>query len=280
MNFVMVVQARESFSCYILDTIGKIKLSGISWQGVASRSDQETIELIEAFGRRSDVLAVFGKNSEPVNAALAPLRDAGIHVLAFLSDLDPAVRSSYVGGDNRAGGKLAGFLIGRRLERDPMSAVALVTSRLGYRAWEDREIGFRSLLRGKFPQVRIIELVLERDSTSPDAAPDLASALAGGQHISAVYNVTGENETLTGALLEIPAAEKPLYVTHELDGASEPLLRSGVIDFLIVQKFENAVKNASRILFDALTGSAQPAKTDLVPTELLSRFNPEAGTPA
>src|SRR5215472_11423312 len=86
MNFVMVVQARESFSSYILDTIGKIKLSGISWQGVASRSDQETIELIEAFGWRSDVLAVFGKNSEPVNAALAPLRDAGIHVLAFLSD--------------------------------------------------------------------------------------------------------------------------------------------------------------------------------------------------
>jgi LacI family transcriptional regulator len=270
----MVVQARESFASYVLGAINGMNLKGVSWHAVASRSDQETLELIGTLGRASDVFALFGKNSEQVNAALAVLRDLGIHVLAFLSDLDPAVRSSYIGGDNRASGRLAALIIGRCLERGPQAAVALITSKLAYRAWEDREIGFRSLLRGRFPGVRIIEAITDNDSADA-SCDDLASALAGGRPIGAIYNVTGENQALTKALYEIPLSRRPLYITHELDGASEPLLRSGIIDFLIVQSLDAVIKIASRVLFDLRAGKAPIAKAQLVPTELLSKFNPE-----
>jgi hypothetical protein len=94
----MVIQTRESFASYILEAISGTNVKGVSWHAVASHSDGETLELIETLGRQSDVFALLGKNSEQVNAALAPLRVLGIHVLAFLSDLDPAVRSSYIGG--------------------------------------------------------------------------------------------------------------------------------------------------------------------------------------
>ena len=84
----MVVQARKSFAAYVLDAINGTNLKGVSWHAVASHSDQETLELIGTLGRASDVFALLGKNSEQVNAALAALRGLGIHVLAFLSDLD------------------------------------------------------------------------------------------------------------------------------------------------------------------------------------------------
>src|SRR6516164_748973 len=163
MRCAMVVQARESFASYVLEAINGMNLKSVSWHAVASHSDQETLELIGTLGRASDVFALLGKNSEQVNAALAALRGLGIHVLAFLSDLDPAVRSSYVGGDNRASGRLAAFIIGRCLERDSEGAVALITSKLAYRGWEDREIGFRSLLGRRFPGVRIIEAMVDKD---------------------------------------------------------------------------------------------------------------------
>src|SRR6516162_4348491 len=234
MRCAMVVQARESFASYVLEAINGMNLKGVSWHAVASHSDQETLELIGTLGRQSDVFALLGKNNEQVNTALAALRDLGIHVLAFLSDLDPEVRSSYIGGDNRAGGRLAALIVGRCLERDSEAAVALIASRLAYRSWEDREIGFRSLLRGRFPGVRIVEAMIDNDSADA-SCNDIVSVLAGGCRIGAIYNVSGENEMLTKALHEIPSSRRPLYITHELDGASEPLLRSGMIDFLIVQ---------------------------------------------
>jgi LacI family transcriptional regulator len=270
----MVVQARESFASYVLDTINGMDLKGVSWHAVASHSDQETLELIGTVGRASDVFALLGKNSEQVNTALAALRRLGIHVLAFLSDLDPAVRSSYIGGDNRASGRLAALIIGRCLERGSEAAVALITSKLAYRAWEDREIGFRSLLRARFPGVSIIETMIDNDSAD-ESCNSIGSALAGGRRVGAIYNVTGENQALAEALHEIPLSRRPLYITHELDGASEPLLRSGMIDFLIAQSLDAVIKMTSRVLFDLRAGNAPIAKAQLVPTELLSKFNPQ-----
>jgi len=270
----MVVHARESFASYVLDAINGMNLKGVSWYAVASHSDQETLELIGRLGRESDVFALLGKNSEEVSVALAGLRDVGIHVMAFLSDLDPAVRSSYIGGDNRAGGRLAAFIIGRCLERDSEAVAALITSKLAYRAWEDREIGFRSVLGGRFPGVKVIEVMIDHDLAGA-SCHDIASALAGGRTVGAIYNVTGENEVLTEAMNEIPLSRRPLYVTHELDRTSEPLLRSGMIDFLMVQSLDAVIKIASRVLIDLRAGNAPIAKAQLVPTELLSKFNPE-----
>jgi LacI family transcriptional regulator len=270
----MVVQARESFASYVLEAINGMNLKSVSWHAVASHSDQETLELIGTLGRQSDVFALLGKNNEQVNTALAALRDLGIHVLAFLSDLDPEVRSSYIGGDNRAGGRLAALIVGRCLEWDSEAAVALIASKLAYRSWEDREIGFRSLLRGRFPGVRIVEATIDNDSADA-SCNNIVSVLTGGCRIGAIYNVTGENEALTEALHEIPSSRRPLYITHELDGASEPLLRSGMIDFLIVQSINPVIKLASRVLFDLRAGKALISRAQLVPTELLSKFNPQ-----
>ena len=58
-------------------------------------------------------------------------------------------------------------------------------------------------------------------------------------------------------------------------GASEHLLRSGMIDFLIVQSLDAVIKLASRVLFDLRAGTELISRAQLVPTELLSKFNPQ-----
>ena len=113
---------------------------------------------------QSDVFALVGKNTERVKAALLKLRSEGVPVVALVSDLDASVRSTYIGSDNHAAGQLAGFIFGRSLERETGAQVAMVASKLAYRCWEDREIGFRSLLRQRFPQISIVEVVMQIDS--------------------------------------------------------------------------------------------------------------------
>jgi LacI family transcriptional regulator len=272
----MVVHARESLASRVLNAISGITAPAVSLHAVASRSDQETLELIGTLGRQADVFGLLGKSSQQVNVALAALRGFGIHVIAFLSDLDPGARSTYIGGDNRAAGQVAALIIGRCLERGAEAAVVLITSDLSYRAWEQREIGFRSLLRSRFSGIKIIEVMTRNDLAGPSCG-QLVAALRGIPVMGAIYNVTGENQAVAGALGEIPLSRRPLYITHELDGTSEPLLRSGMIDFLIVENLETAAEIASRMLIDLQSGNSPSGKAALVPIELLSRFNLDSG---
>jgi len=154
----IVVQAGAVFTRSVLDAVRRLtkkRVGGVSIDAVASQSDEETLELIETLGRQSEVFALLGKNTEPVKAALLELRSFGIPVIALGTDLDANVRSTYIGADNRAAGHLAGFIFGRCVEREFGAQVALIASDFSYRCWEDREIGFRSLLRRRFPQIEM-----------------------------------------------------------------------------------------------------------------------------
>jgi ABC-type sugar transport system substrate-binding protein len=161
----IVVQTNAVFARSVLDAVRRFckkGLHGISIHAVASESDEETFELIGTLRHQSDVFALLGKNTERLKAALLELRSLHIPVIALVSDLDPSVRTTYIGSDNRAAGQLAGFIFGRSLERELGAQVAIVACNLAYRCWEDREIGFRSLLRQRFPQISIVEVVMEK----------------------------------------------------------------------------------------------------------------------
>src|SRR5260370_3952286 len=166
----IVVQAGAVFTRSVLDAVHRFVekgFGGVSIHAVASQSDEETLELIGTLGQQSDAFALLGTNTARGKAALLELRCFGIPVIALVSDLDGNVRSTYVGGDNRAAGQLAAFIFGRCLERESGAQVAIVACNLSYRCWEDREIGFRSLLRRRFPQINIAEVVPTRHSPQP-----------------------------------------------------------------------------------------------------------------
>ena len=273
-RFAIVVQAGETFRRSVLETAQKMKdaeSSATILQVAASKSDEETIELIQTVGRDSDGLALVSKNIEPVKSALKELKGAGKSVVALVSDLDVTARNAYVGIDNRAAGQLAAFILGRCLERAGEAKVAVVVGYFSYLCQEDREIGFRSLLRQRFPRIEIVEVVKGEDSREATYEATLR-LFKNRRDIAGIYNVAGGNFGLAKAIEEAQLVQRPLYIAHEVNEITEPLLRTGVIDFLITQNIRSLVRLSRQVLIDLRLGVAAVRELNYVPVEAVSEF--------
>jgi LacI family transcriptional regulator len=273
-RFAIVVQAGETFRRSVLETVQKLQNaeSGAAiLQAAASSSDEETIELIQTVGRDSDGLALVSKNIEPVKSALKELRRAGKPVVALISDLDVTARNAYVGIDNRAAGQLAAFILGRCLERAGDAKVAVVVGYFSYLCQEDREIGFRSLLRQRFPQIEIVEVVKGEDSREATYEAALR-LLENRRDITGIYNVAGGNSGLAKAIEEAQLSQRPLYIAHEVNEITEPLLRKGVIDFLITQDIRSLVRLSRQVLIDLRLGVGSVRELNYLPVQAVSEF--------
>jgi len=273
-RFQAVVQAGETFTRSVLERVRKLSEAdggGSTLQALASRSDEETIELIRSAGRESDGLALVSKNIEPVKSALKELQGEGKPVVALVSDLDPTIRKAYVGIDNRAAGQLAAFILGRCLERAAEAKVAVVVGYFSYLCQEDREIGFRSLLRQRFPKIEIVEVIKGDDSR--EATYEAALRLFKQRRdIAGVYNVAGGNHGLARAIQEAQLEQRPLYITHEVNDVTEPLLRTGIIDFLISQNVEGLVRTSKQVLTDLTLGTGSVRELNYLPVQVVSEF--------
>jgi LacI family transcriptional regulator, galactose operon repressor len=273
-RFGMVLQAGETFVRSMLETVQKVteaESSAANLQAAASRSDEETIELIQTLGRNLDGIAVVSKNIEPIKSALKELRDARKSIVALVSDLDAAVRNAYVGIDNRAAGQLAAFILGRCLERVGEAKVAVVVGYFSYLCQEDREIGFRSLLRQRFPQIEIVEVIKGDDSREGTYAAALR-LLKDRRDIAGIYNVAGGNFGLARAIDEAGLDRRPLYIAHEVNEVTEPLLRTGVIDFLISQNIESLVRMTRQVLIDSSLNTGSVRELNYLPIQVVSEF--------
>ena len=273
-RFGIVIQAGETFRRSVLRTVQNVKddeRSTAILQAAASQSDEETIELIRKFGADSEGLALVSKNIDPVKSALKELQGAGKSVVALVSDLDATVRNAYVGIDNRAAGQLAAFILGRCLERAQGAKVAVVVGYFSYLCQEDREIGFRSLLRQRFPQIEIVEVIKGEDSR--EATYDAALRLFKNRRdIAGIYNVAGGNFGLARAINEARLDRRPLYITHEVNEVTEPLLRTGVIDFLISQSVESLVRMSRQVLIDLRLRTSSVRELNYLPVQVVSEF--------
>jgi LacI family transcriptional regulator len=281
-RFGIVVQAGQTFTRSVLDNVQKLKdaeNSAANLQGAASRSDEETIELLQTVGRDLDGIALVSKNIEPIKSALKELRDAGKNVVALVSDLDAAVRNAYVGIDNRAAGQLAAFILGRCLERAGEAKVAVVVGYFSYLCQEDREIGFRSLLRQRFPQIEIVEVIKGDDSREGTYAAAL-HLLKNRRDIAGIYNVAGGNFGLARAIEEAHPDRRPLYITHEVNEVTEPLMRTGVIDFLISQNIESLVRTSRQVLIDLSLNTGSVRELNYLPIQVISEFTLAPGAVA
>jgi LacI family transcriptional regulator len=209
--------------------------------------------------------------SAAAGTALKELQGAGKPVVALVSDLDPTVRNAYVGIDNRAAGQLAAFILGRCLERAEEAKVAVVVGYFSYLCQEDREIGFRSLLRQRFPQIEIVEVIKGDDSREATYEAALR-LLKSRKDIAGIYNVAGGNYGLARAINEAGIVRRPLYIAHEVNEVTEPLLRTGVIDFLITQNVEFLVRMNRQVLMELRLGSGPVRELNHLPVQVVSEF--------
>ena len=269
-----IIQSGQAFTESFLTAIEK-KQNGdrlLQVEGLGTTSDEEVVEAIKGWTGGLDGLAIVCKNIPLIIDELKRLRQAGKHVLALVSDLESSARSAYLGIDNRAAGNVAAYVMGRHLEERSGAEVAVVVGSFSYRCHEDREIGFRSIMRQKFESIEVLEVIKGKDSDEAtyDAARKLLQVKP---NIAGVYNVAGGNRGLAEALAELQRAHRPVYITHELNKVTEPLLRTQQIDYLIVQDVNEIVRRATQFMREIPSDDRQSYELEGIPFRLLTQFN-------
>ncbi|SMC93532.1 LacI family DNA-binding transcriptional regulator [Rhizobium sp. RU36D] len=190
-----------------------------------------------------------------VREAMRRLADRGVKIVTMVSDIQHTPRIGYVGVDNRAAGRLAGYMIGRFLPKDQPQKIALFAGSLAYRGHEEREMGFRHILSEEFPYLEIVDLREIRDDRIR-AYAESTSLLKRHLDLAGIYNIGGGNSGIGKALDECGRGREVVFVGHEVTEDTRLMLIKGTMDALIDQNPRVEARETISMLKAAIRGEA------------------------
>ena len=224
--------------------------------------------LLSCVEKKSSGVIVQAFDHPLVREAVERLRDAGIPVVSVLTSLPESAASGYVGLDNRAAGRTAGLLMGRLCRRP--GEIAVFWGGTSYRNHEEREIGFRAVIREEFPQ--LILLPDNRGYDDPKKNYDMARGLL-EEHpqLTGLYNVGGGNRGIEKALLESGRALDVTYIAFNLTPLTKNGLLNGTFDAIVHQDMARVAEGAINTLLGLLKNL--PVALTPIPLEIVMREN-------
>ena len=203
-----------------------------------------------------------------VRDAVSRLAVDGIPSLALMSDLDGSEIIAYVGTDNRSAGRTAGVLMGRFTRRP--GKVAILWGGQLYRSHEEREIGFRSVVRSEFDHLETLDLVCGRDDAKNNHAQVL-SVLDRHDDVVGIYSVGGGNRGVVQALVERGRALDVVLIGHNLTATTQRFLLDGSMDAVVHQDMALAARLAVATLVGHRAQRRVPVQR--LPVEIVLREN-------
>jgi LacI family transcriptional regulator len=198
-------------------------------------------------------IGVIALDHPTVREAIRSLAAHNVKVVTLASDILHVPRVAYVGIDNRAAGRLAGYLLSRFMGPQRRGKVALFAGSLSYRGHQEREMGFRHILAEEFPDFRIVELREMQDDLHM-AYAEASALLDRHPDLMGLYNVGAGNSGLARALKERKLDRKVVFVGHEATEGTKELLLDGTIDAVIDQNPRVEAREALNILCHAVRG--------------------------
>ena len=202
----------------------------------------------------SRAVGVIALDHPVVREALRQLRNSGTIVFTMISDISNVPREGYVGIDNRAAGRLSGYLLGRLLPKTP-AKLALFAGSLSYRGHEEREMGFRHILRESYPNLSVVELREVHDDD--DAAyKEARTLLQQYPDLAGIYNIGAGNRGISKALEESGRDQRIVFIGHELTDHTRRFLLSGTMDAVIDQNPRVEAREAIDQLARAVRGDS------------------------
>lgn len=247
------------------NTFIKMLHNQLASQAAARHGLDVRIHTIEGFN--PDALALALKQLDPdtqgvgvialdhptVREAIRTLSARGVKVVTLASDILHVPRIAYVGIDNRASGRLAGYVLGRFLGSREEKKVALFAGSLSYRGHEEREMGFRHVLAEDFPNLRIVEL-REMHDDREQAFREASLLLRKHEGIAAIYNIGAGNTGIARALKESGRERDIVFIGHEATEVNKALLLDGTLDAVIDQNPRVEAREALDILTHSVRG--------------------------
>ena len=202
---------------------------------------------------RADGVGIIALDHPTVREAVRRLSNAGVKVVTLASDILHVPRIAYVGIDNRAAGRLAGYVLGRFLGASAARKVALFAGSLSYRGHEEREMGFRNIVKEEFPNLEVVAL-REMQDDEETAFAEAAQLLQRHEDLEGIYNIGAGNEGIARALKAYPSRGCIVYIAHELTPHNRACLLDGTIDAVIDQNPRVEAREALNVLIQSING--------------------------
>ncbi len=217
--------------------------------------------LINSRSRECEGIILVSRDEAKVNRAVRTAVDRGVPVICLTTDLPNSRRTAYVGVDQVSTGATAAWLMGKMLP-EKFGKILLLFS-ANYRTQEEREIGFRRVLRTEYPHLHILERVNFNDEAE-GAYLSVRKYLLEHEPMAGIYNMAGGNRGVAQALTEFGLAEKVLFVGHELSSFTRTLLDTGEMDIVLGHDVQQEIQQCISILKRVKAGkSCNDVKTAL-----------------
>ena len=211
---------------------------------------------IERAAEGADGLVVVARENLTINRALRAVTARGTPVVCLTTDLPGSGRTAYIGNDQVSAGATAAFLMGQALG-NRRGNILLVYS-APYRVQEDRELGFRRVLREEFPHLNIDDRLNSNDESDYSYRNVMKYIEAHAAPIG-IYNTAAGNVGIGRALQESQLDGKVVFVGHELNANSRVLLESGNMHYAIGHDVEREVAQAIEHILALLDKRPTPA---------------------
>ncbi|MCY6381783.1 LacI family DNA-binding transcriptional regulator [Hoeflea prorocentri] len=244
-------------SRYLADYAKRSDAVSITIHRPAAATEGELAAMLQELSATTRAVGIVGVDSHKIRELLRGLCRRGIPVVTLASDIRNVPKANYVGIDNHAGGRLAGYLTGRLLGIAKGKAALILGSR-AYRGHEEREMGFRSVLREMFPGLRIVN-ELEVQENADRAREATRALLEQYDDLDAIYCIGAGQAGIAEALMEAGREKSVLFIGHGLSWDTRAYLTDGVMDVVIDEDAKSEAETAVDILVSRLKGAAVPS---------------------
>jgi LacI family transcriptional regulator len=228
-----------------------------------------TAQMVDALGglRGSHGVVLKAQDEPEVAEAVDRLVDGGVPVVTYATDVPASSRCGYVGIDNHGAGVTAAYLMNQWLGQ-ASSDVLITLSRTVFRGEGEREVGFRSALRGLG---RAIVEVSDSDGIDATNERLVLEALEQHPNVEAVYSIGGGN-TATVASFEALGRVCRVFVAHDLDADNRRLLREGRISVVLHNDLRVDARLATRLILQQ-RGALPVEPPRPVPIQVITPYN-------
>jgi ribose transport system substrate-binding protein len=254
------------------DAAGKDLNVDIIWKGAAQETDiAGQINIVEdMINRKVDGIVLAPSHGDSLVPMVERAQNQNIPVTIFDSGISTEKYLSYVSTDNRRGGEVAAERMGEKL--GGKGKVAILGVKKGSVSTDEREQGFESTIKQKFPGIQIVQwLYGEANATKSlsvaedilTAHPDLNGLFASNESsiVGAVRAVRQRN--LGGKVLLVGFDSSPDLVQN---------IKEGAIDSLVLQNPFKMGYEGVQTVVDKLAGKTPERRID-TGVQLLTKDN-------
>jgi LacI family transcriptional regulator len=204
-------------------------------------------------------VAIMCPETPQVRDAVTHLKDAGLAVVAMISDLPSSARDHFVGVDNVAAGRTAGALMGRFLGEKP-GKVLVISGSLASRDSIERRFGFDSIMAERCPTLTVLPTVESRND-SHRLISIVRQILATHKDVIGIYALGNGNAAILDVLRATDTIRNVTVFMHELTPVTRAALEAEEVDVVIMQDVGHIIRSSVRVL------RAQIDKTEIIESQ-------------